>query len=105
MYLYSCISIYIIDIFSVSSPQHLATLKEYNALRSMQAGRSKAKVLEDVLLKTAGTPSMDYLLWVEPNALVVNPAFVLPYKRYSKSGKDIVMYGDRDEVLAGGTCA
>lgn len=33
--------------------------------------------------------------------MVVNPGFVFPYKRYTKAGKDIVMYGDMPEVLAG----
>ena len=42
---------------------------------------------------------MDHVLWIEQNALVVNPAFVFPYKRYA--GKDIVMYGELDDVLGG----
>ena len=54
-----------------------------------------------MLRKTAAITRMDYLLWIELNALVVNPAFVLPYKRYRKTGKDIVMYGELPEVLAG----
>ena len=32
---------------------------------------------------------------------VVNPAFVFPYKRYQASGKDIVMYGELQDVLDG----
>ena len=53
-----------------------------------------------MLRKTTGA-NMDYLLWIEQNALVVNPAFILPYQRYIRSGKDIVMYGKEKEVLAG----
>lgn len=67
----------------------------------MQASQAKVKVLEDLLRKTAGTASMDYLLWIEQQALVVNPSFVFPYKRYAESGKDIVMYGDLAGVQAG----
>jgi hypothetical protein len=32
---------------------------------------------------------------------VVNPAFVFPYKRYRASGKDVVMYGELQDVLDG----
>ncbi len=64
-----------------------------------QDDRSKINIIEDVLNRTASFAGVDYVLWMEQNALVVNPAVVFPYKRYS--GKDIVMYGELDEVLDG----
>ena len=72
-----------------------------DVLTFAQASRAKVKVLEDLLRKTEGMASMDYLLWIEQQALVVNPSFVFPYKRYAESGKDIVMYGDLAGVQAG----
>lgn len=67
----------------------------------MQGQRSKIRVIEQALRKTRWISSSNYVLWIEQNAMVVNPGFVFPYKRYSKAGKDIVMYGDMPEVLAG----
>ena len=45
--------------------------------------------------------NLDYVLLIEQNAIVANPGFVFPYKRYIKTGKDIVMYGDMDKVIEG----
>ena len=68
-------------------------------LRRRQDERPKINVIEDVLSRTASFAGVDYVLWMEQNALVVNPAVVFPYKRYA--GKDIVMYGELAEVLDG----
>lgn len=75
-------------------------MPQYYASRS-QEGLNKITFIEQLLRKTATMARMDYLLWIELNALVLNPAFVLPYKRYNATGKDIVMYGNLPEVLAG----
>lgn len=74
---------------------------EFLYLCLTKVNRSKVKLLEDVLSKTAGMAHMDYLLWIEQHALVVNPAYVIPYKRYRKSGKDVVMYGNRAKIQSG----
>ena len=44
---------------------------------------------------------MEWILWVEQNALVLNPAFTFPYSRYNAAGHSIIMYGNPETTWAG----
>ena len=59
------------------------------------------RVIEAALRKARRMTNLDYVLLIEQNAIVASPGFVFPYKRYTKTGKDIVMYGDMDKVIEG----
>ena len=58
-------------------------------------------MIEDVLQRALGFAGIEYVVWAEQQALVVNPAFVFPFGKYARSGKDIVMYGEMPGTLAG----
>ncbi len=58
-------------------------------------------IILEVLAATKGKPHLDWVLWAEQNALVLNPAFAFPYSRYDAAGSAIVMYGNPDTTTGG----
>ena len=58
-------------------------------------------IILEVLAATRGKQHLDWVLWAEQNALVLNPAFTFPYSRYDAAGSAIIMYGNPDTTAAG----
>lgn len=58
-------------------------------------------VILEVLEETAAKERLDWVLWAEQNALVLNPAYTFPFSKYTEAGHSIVMYGNPDDAVAG----
>lgn len=68
---------------------------------SSQDERTKVDVILEVLEATAGKERLDWVLWAEQNALVLNPAYTFPFSKYTGAGHSIVMYGNPEDAVAG----
>ena len=67
----------------------------------MQGNRTKVDLILEVLGQSRPKAELEWILWAEQNALVLNPAFTFPFSRYSAAGHAIIMYGNPDSTAAG----
>ena len=65
-----------------------------------QGNQTKVDVILEVLGQTVAQHS-EWVLWVEQNALVLNPAYTFPFSKYMDAGHSIVMYGNPDDAISG----
>ena len=67
----------------------------------MQENATKVDVILEVLAQTAHKERLDWVMWAEQNAVVLNPAYTFPFSKYTDAGHSIVMYGNPDDAVAG----